>query len=51
MSVLTTSELAERLRVSPATVRNWAARGEIPALRIARTWRFRESDIQAFFNK
>ena len=33
--LLTTQELATRLRVSPETVRGWARRGLIPTLRIS----------------
>lgn len=33
--LLTTQELAKRLRVSPETVRDWARRGRIPRLRLS----------------
>ncbi len=33
--LLTTRELAKRLRVTPETVRAWARRGCIPALRLS----------------
>jgi excisionase family DNA binding protein len=33
--LLTTRELAKRLRVSPETVRDWARRGCIPTLRLS----------------
>ena len=33
--LLTTRELAKRLRVSPETVRPWARRGHIPTLRLS----------------
>ncbi|TWT43952.1 Helix-turn-helix domain protein [Phycisphaerae bacterium RAS1] len=33
---LTTAELAERLRVSPETIREWARRGDIPSVRLSR---------------
>lgn len=33
--LLTARELAKRLRVSPETVRAWARRGAIPALRLS----------------
>ena len=33
--LLTARDLAERLRVSPETVREWARRGCIPALRLS----------------
>ena len=34
--LLTATELAERLRVSPETVRSWARRGCIPTMRLSR---------------
>ena len=33
--LLTADELAARLRVSPATVREWARRKQIPSIRIS----------------
>ena len=36
---MTTNELAEIMRISPATVRRWALTGRIPAIRIGREWR------------
>ena len=41
--LLTADELAERLKVPPQTVRNWASRGTIPAVRITR--RIRRFDL------
>ncbi len=34
--LLTTRELAKRLRVSPETIRGWGRRGCIPTLRLSR---------------
>ncbi len=36
----TVNEVAAYLRVQPATVRALARRGEIPAVKIGRVWRF-----------
>jgi excisionase family DNA binding protein len=33
--LLTSDELAERLRVRPATIRDWARRGRIPKVRLS----------------
>jgi excisionase family DNA binding protein len=38
-------EIAELLRLHPKTVRLKARRGEIPAYRIGKFWRFRKSEI------
>lgn len=44
--LLTKSEMAERLRVSPATVVLWARAGRIPVLRInSRTYRYDEDAV------
>lgn len=39
-SLLTTREVAWRLRVSTSTVRRMAREGRLPALRVGRLWRF-----------
>jgi excisionase family DNA binding protein len=44
--LLTPGELADRLKVTPATITNWRRRGTIPAIRInATTYRFDFSDV------
>lgn len=46
---LTVSEIAERLRVNPQTVRNWIARGQLHAIRVGqRRIRVRQSDFDRF---
>lgn len=39
-AILTLKETAELLKVAPATVRTWAANGQIPSLRAGKFWRF-----------
>jgi len=39
---------ARLLRLHPVTVREMAARGEIPAMRLGRVWRFRVSALDAW---
>lgn len=34
--LLTTSEIAKRVKVSPTTIRSWTRRGLIPAVRLSR---------------
>jgi excisionase family DNA binding protein len=41
---------ARLLRLHPVTVREMAGRGEIPALRIGRVWRFRASSLDAWID-
>ncbi len=45
---LTAREVSTRLRMPISTVYHHANSGEIPAVQIGRTWRFRRSDIDAF---
>lgn len=44
--MLTVEEAAAELKVTPATVREWANAGKIPARRIGRLWRFDENEIK-----
>lgn len=44
--LLTLSEVAELLRVTPKTVRNKVSRGEIPRAPLAGILRFRRADIE-----
>ena len=50
--LLTTSEVAELLRLSPSRVCELAAAGEIPAVRVSRKGhlRFRAADIEAMLS-
>lgn len=44
--MLTPEQAAEFLKVTPATVRDWARRGLIPARRLGRLWRFDLQELQ-----
>jgi excisionase family DNA binding protein len=49
--LLTVDQVADRLQVTPATVRDWLRAGKIRGMRIGATragWRVRESEIQRF---
>ncbi len=46
---LTLREVAEVLRLSPRTVRNYLKRGEIRGKIIGKRWIFRRADLDAFF--
>ena len=41
----TVEELAAFLKLQPETIRSMARRGEIPALKIGKVWRFQMHDI------
>ena len=45
---LTVAEIATRLQVNPQTVRNWIARGQLPAVRVGRRVRVRQIDLDRF---
>jgi excisionase family DNA binding protein len=45
-ALLTTTQLSNWLGISPRTVCYWAARGEIPAIKTGRQWRFRTAEIE-----
>jgi excisionase family DNA binding protein len=46
--LLTLIDLAERLRVSPHTIRNWVKKGKIKPARICRRLLFDPSEIARF---
>lgn len=47
-NLLTARDLAERLRITTDTVYRMARQGRIPAVRVGRTWRFRETAIEGW---
>ena len=46
MGYLTVREVAELLRVSDLTVRRWIWAGKLPATRVGRVLRIRQSDLE-----
>jgi excisionase family DNA binding protein len=44
-SFLTPQEVSDLLRVSVYTVRRWIKEGDLPAYKVGRGWRIRQSDI------
>ncbi len=44
--LLTTAAVAKWLGIAPRTVCLWAECTEIPAIKIGRQWRFRESELR-----
>jgi excisionase family DNA binding protein len=49
--IMTTSEVAEYLRLAEATIYKLAQSGEIPAVRVGRTWRFKKELIDEWFRQ
>ncbi|MDP9363134.1 MAG: helix-turn-helix domain-containing protein [Chloroflexota bacterium] len=50
MEYLTVSEVAERLKVTPLTVRRWIKSGELIGVQLGDRagWRISEEDLEAF---
>ncbi|BCH30874.1 hypothetical protein MesoLjLc_28040 [Mesorhizobium sp. L-8-10] len=44
----TVQELAERLEVAEATVRQWIRSGELRAIDIGKGWRIADTDLERF---
>jgi excisionase family DNA binding protein len=44
----TVREVAERLKVSEATVRHWVRDGDLRAIDVGKSWRIADSDLEAF---
>jgi excisionase family DNA binding protein len=49
--LLTVGEVARYLRLEPETVRAMARRGELPALKVGRVWRFNKSLLKETVEK
>lgn len=49
--LLKLSEVAERLRVTRGMVHAMIKRRELPALRVGKLWRVRESDLEAYLSE
>jgi len=45
-ALMTTNEVADRLRVSPLTVRRWRYRGLLGYVRVGNSVRYREEDVR-----
>ena len=46
--LLTPEEAAERLNVSPVTIRNWLRMGKLNGVKVSVLWRVREEDLEDF---
>lgn len=49
--VLTTAEVAEILKVHPATVNELMRSGRLKAFKLNRRWRVRRSDLNVFMDR
>ncbi len=46
--LLTAEDVARFTRLHVDTIREWARDGRLPAVKVAREWRFRAADIEHF---
>jgi excisionase family DNA binding protein len=49
--VMTLEEVADYLRVHYTTVRRWCRGGELPALKVGRTYRVRRADLEDWWTR
>ena len=49
--IMTTKEMAKYLRLHEITISKFAAKGEIPAIRIGRVWRFDKEAIDRWISE
>jgi excisionase family DNA binding protein len=49
--MLTTKEVARRLKVTPQTVQRLIGRGQLTASRVGRDWRIKPSALETFLQK
>ena len=50
-SFMTTDEVLDFLRINPRTIYRLIHRGDLPAVRVGRQWRFRQSDVEAWLER
>lgn len=51
LRLLTPEEAAERLNVSPLTVRKWLRSGRLRGVKVSVLWRIREQDLEKFIKE
>lgn len=49
--LLNVQEVADFLRINTATVYGWAQSGQLPAIKVGRSWRFRRVDLEAWLDR
>ena len=48
---MTLEEVAKYLKLKPQTIYGWAQKGNIPAAKLGKEWRFKKSIIDKWFNQ
>jgi len=50
-SLMTLTDVAQFLQVADRTVYLWAQKGSIPSFKLGNVWRFKRSDLEAWFDR
>ena len=48
LRLLTPEEAAERLKVSPETIKKWCREGKLRGVKVSVLWRIRQEDLESF---
>lgn len=48
---MTLEEVANYLKMKPQTIYTWAQKGDIPAIKLGKEWRFRKDVIDEWLNQ
>ena len=51
MEIYTVEQAAEKLKVSPQTIRAWLRNGTLPGHKVGHLWRITDEDIKEMFSK
>ncbi|MHB9032295.1 MAG: helix-turn-helix domain-containing protein [Anaerolineae bacterium] len=50
-TLMTVKQVADYLQLKESTIYAWAQDGKIPAIKIGRTWRFRQVDLDSWLGR
>ena len=50
-NIMTIEEVAKYLKMKPQTIYTWAQKGQIPAVKLGKEWRFRKDVIDEWLNE
>ena len=48
--LMSVHEMAEYLNMNISTIYMWSQKGQMPAMKMGKMWRYRRSDIEAWLN-
>jgi excisionase family DNA binding protein len=49
--LLTPEDVADRLSVSPLSVKNWLRTGQMKGLKVSKLWRIEETEVDRFIDQ